>query len=265
MKIFVRANFKNLRTTDNEREPDRPMIEELSNLKIWIIGASRGIGAAIARNLSETGATLFLGSRSADSLKNIADELSEKGNVFAFPGDASDEAQAAKTYDKIKAVFGAPDVVINNAGIGIFKNLVDIDYEEFDRMIAVNLKGVFIACKTALPDMIERRKGIIININSISAKTTFVNSSVYSATKAGALAMSRALREEIRDKGVKIVDIFPGATNTDIWKPELREQYSDRMIKPEDIAETVRKALELSTIDGMMIEEIDVRPQGGDL
>lgn len=241
------------------------MIKKLSNLKIWIIGASRGIGAAIARNLSETGATLFLSSRSSETLKKIADELSGNAKVFAFPVDASDETQVSKTYEKIKAVFGSPDVVINNAGIGIFKNLIDIDYEEFDRMIDVNLKGVFNACKATLPDMIERRKGTIININSISTKTTFVNSSVYSATKAGALAMSRALREEVRDKGIKIVDIFPGATNTDIWKAELREKFSDDMIKPEEIAETVRRALELSTIDGMMVEEISVRPQGGDL
>lgn len=241
------------------------MEKSLENLNIWVTGASRGIGAAIARSLSKTGATLFLSASKKESFNDLLIEFKDKDNVYFFPFDVSSRVQAQNVYAKIEMISGGVDILINNAGIGIFKPMTDMKEKDFDDMIGINLKGPFLCMKAVLPKMIEKKFGAIINVQSISAYTDYVNSSIYGAAKAGAIAMDRSLRNEVRDKGIKVVDISPGATETGIWAPKLREKYGPSMMQPEDVADAVNKAVELCLNDRMMVEEMIVRPQGGDL
>ena len=237
----------------------------LENTTIWITGASRGIGLAIAEKLANENAVLILSSSNPHTIKNIIPKFKDNKNVYFFPFDLADADAVVTVYDKIMATIGKIDILINNAGTARLIPFTDTTLEEFDKMINVNLRGCFLTIKSVLPDMLSRKEGMIININSNAAIKTFKKSSVYSASKAGLLAMSKSLREEVRGEGIKIIDIFPGATATEIWSGEVLEKMGDGMIKPEEIAELVYNVIILNAKSGFITEEILVKPQRGDL
>ena len=238
---------------------------DLSNKKVWITGASRGIGLAIARKLKTTGASLILSSSNNSTIKEIMHEFAEYPKVFFLPFDLTSETEIKRIYEKIDLTLENVDILINNAGIATFKPFTEFTLEEFDKMNAINYRSLFLTMQAVLPEMKNRKNGLIINILSAVVKKVFLNSSIYSATKSAVLAMDAVLREEVRDKGIKIVDVMPGATETDIWDKESREKFSERMMKPEDIAESIMKVIELSQNKRLMAEEIVLRPQWGDL
>ncbi|MFA6571539.1 MAG: SDR family oxidoreductase [Bacteroidota bacterium] len=232
---------------------------------IWITGASKGIGAAIAHRLSDTGATLILSSSSENSFTKLKAEFASNNNIYFFPFNLGDENEAKLCFEKIQNQFGGVDILINNAGVVSFLSLLKTPLEVFNEIMNVNLRGAFLCIQSVLPDMLEKKSGIILNIVSVVAIKTFRNNSIYSASKAGLLAMSRSLREEVRGQGIKVVDILPGATETEAWSEEDREKFHELVMQPDDVAETVYNALLLSQNDRLHLEEIRVRPQKGDL
>ncbi|OGU13851.1 MAG: hypothetical protein A2X61_07385 [Ignavibacteria bacterium GWB2_35_12] len=232
---------------------------------IWITGASRGIGAEIARKLAKTEAILALSARTAQSFKSTKKELAQFKNVFIFPCDVSIHEEVYEVYNKISDNLGNVDILLNNAGVAAFKPFDELTVDDYNSMINTNLFGTFLATKTVLPSMIKRKKGIILNIISVAAKKTFKGSALYSASKAGVLAMSRSMREDLREKGIKVIDIFPGATETELWSEKSRSKYDWRMMKPDNLADIVVDVLQKSMNDNFMIEEVIVRPQLGDL
>ncbi len=240
-------------------------MESLKDKIIWITGASRGIGAAIAEKLSETEAKLILSAKSRDSFKDLIKTLGMKTNVFLFPCDMSKTDEIQRVYEKILLSVGSPDVLINNAGVGVFKPFSELTLEDFDEMMNVNARGVFTAIRQVLPGMKENRNGAIINILSGAVLKAFKNSSAYSASKAALWQMSRCLREEVRGDGIKVIDIFPGATETDIWKEEIRQTRGERMMKPHDVADVIYHAVLQAQSPTAMVEEIHLKPQFGDL
>lgn len=239
--------------------------KSIEGLNIWITGASRGIGKAIAEALGGTGARLILSSRTKNSMKSAVKEFEKFSNVLFFPCDVSDLEQTKSVYQKIQMTAGGIDVLINNAGLAFFAPFTEISIEDFERMNDVNYKGTFITMKQVLPKMIENQYGVIINILSVAVREKFLNSSVYSASKAAVHALDMSLREEVRNHGIKIVEIFPGAVETDIWSEKSREKFKGRMMLPVDVAVVVRDVIEQSLDGRFMIEEITLRPQGGDL
>lgn len=238
---------------------------KFANKIIWITGASRGIGDAIAEKLFDSGATLVLSASSSTSFKKISSKLAEYKNVFLFPFDVSSREEVFNAYGKIKAAVGDPDVLINNAGIAKFKPFADFDIADFERVIDVNFKGYFYCAKAVIGEMLRRKTGLILNISSNAALKVFTGSSIYSASKSAGLMMSRVLREEVRGSGVKVVDVLPGATATEIWNEKALAENRHKMMEAADVAQVVCDAIELSLNDRMMVEEILVRPQGGDL
>jgi 3-oxoacyl-[acyl-carrier protein] reductase len=239
--------------------------ESLKGKTAWITGASRGIGIEIARRLAVGSVKLALSSSSKDSMIPLVTEFSGNNNTFFFPCDLKDSDAISSVYQKINQAIGVPDILINNAGISRFAPMKDLTLEDYDNIMAVNLRGPFLTMKALINGMIERNSGIIININSVSAKKTFTNSTVYAASKAGLLAMTRSLREEVRQYGIKVIDVFPGATDTDIWSLKAREKYSHKMMKPGDVADSIISILELALNERLMPEEIIIRPTWGDL
>jgi 3-oxoacyl-[acyl-carrier protein] reductase len=240
-------------------------VDSLTGKSIWITGASRGIGLAVTRRLVKCSVKLALSSSSQVTLLPLVKEFADNANTLFFPCDLKDPEAITSVYQKIYSAQGGPDILINNAGIAKFAPMKDISLEDFDNIIGVNLRGSFLTMKAVIDGMIERKSGIIININSVSAKKTFSNSTAYSASKAGLLALTRSLREEVRQYGIKIIDIFPGATDTDIWSSKAREKYSHRMMKADDIADSLMSVLELALNERIMPEEITLRPTWGDL
>ncbi|MBM2815502.1 MAG: Dehydrogenase [Ignavibacteria bacterium] len=234
-------------------------------MNIWITGASRGIGAAIAKKLFLPDNKIILSASNEDSFKDIRKTITDDYNIIFKKCDITKPDDITTSYSEIIKQVGNIDVLINNAGVANFKLVNDLSETEFDYMFNVNTKGIFLTIKAVLPEMLRAEKGIIININSVASLKTYTGSSVYSASKAAALAISRTLREEVRQSGIKVIDIFPGAVNTDIWSDNARKKHGDVMLIPEDVAEVVREAIELSKNGRLMLEEIVLRPQNGDL
>jgi short-subunit dehydrogenase len=241
------------------------MKNDIKDKVVWVTGGSRGIGLAIADKFIEAGAQVVISASKKESFKDILPRYSKLDNVLFFPCDISQPAQIHEVSTKIKLAKSKIDILINNAGVAKFKPFQDITEEMFDLMNSVNYKGTFLCTKQVLPDMIDRAEGIIVNILSGAAIKAFENSSVYAASKAAVLAMSRSLRKEVRKKGISVIDILPGATETDIWNPKVRDEKKHLMMQPEDVAEATLSAVLTSLCGRVMIEEVLIRPQGGDL
>ncbi|NLO19019.1 MAG: SDR family oxidoreductase [Ignavibacteria bacterium] len=240
-------------------------INLLKGKVIWISGGSRGIGAAISKKLMEHNPFLFISGTSQDSFKNLDESIKNNPNVFTLPCNVLNEKEIENCVKIILEKQGKIDFLINNAGVLRFNSILDAGVEEFDNQIGVNLKGLFLCIKSVLPSMLEKKSGTIININSVSAIKTYKYNGIYSASKAGALALSRCLREEVRRNGIKVIDIIPGATSTEIWQKEIREKSGSLMMDALDIAEAVAQIVLLSNNKKLMLEEIIIRPQFGDL
>jgi short-subunit dehydrogenase len=237
----------------------------LNGKVVWLTGSSRGIGENIANKLADKGAILVMSARSAALLDNVKKELSSSGIGFIYPCDVSSSNDVNNTYNKILKNIGDVDILINNAGVAAFKSINELSLNDFDIMLGTNLRGAFICIKSVLPAMIKKKQGIILNIISVAATKAFTGSSIYSASKAGLLAMSRSMREDLRSHGIKVIDILPGATETELWSSKSREKYGKRMIKPAELANIIVDILEKSLDNQLMIEEVVIRPQLGDL
>jgi short-subunit dehydrogenase len=232
-------------------------------LHIWITGASRGIGAAVAREVAK-GNRCTLSGRDRDALELVANEFASDA-VNVVPCDVAHHESVLEAHASAVASFGPVDVLINNAGVASFQPFTETSIEEFDRQIATNLRGVFSCCGVVTPSMIDRKSGMIITINSIAARTTFASCSAYGASKAGALALTQVLRTELRQHGVKVCDVLVGATDTDIWDPSMRDQHAHRMLQGRDVAQTVAMLVSTFWNPRLLLEEVLVRPQHGDL
>jgi NADP-dependent 3-hydroxy acid dehydrogenase YdfG len=231
---------------------------------IWITGASSGIGHSLAEAFIQRGDIVVASARRKEKLEELRKEMSSApGSCRVCPCDVGDESQVASVRKTILEEYNRVDFLVNCAGVTYFKDFVNTTAQEFDEAIRTNLRGVFLTTKAVLPGMLERSAGVVMNILSYSAKATYTGSSAYSAAKAGAEAMMNVLRAETRSKGIKIVNIFPGAVLTPIWHAKHQERYGRVMMKPAEIAKVIYDmSLQPSS---MMIEDIIIRPQQGDL
>ncbi|MDP4200521.1 MAG: SDR family oxidoreductase [Bacteroidota bacterium] len=231
----------------------------------WITGASHGIGFACAEALGSEGYQIALSGRNRDALEAAQLALTKRGvSSKAFPCDVQSEARVQETYHMIAAEFGStPHLLLNCAGVSPWTTFTETPLAEFDSVIATNTRGMFLTSREVLPAMYERGSGAIVQLISIAGIKAFKNGAAYVASKFAALGFTNALREEARAHGVRVIAVFPGATETEIWDAEAREQYHDRMMQPEDIAQAIVSALKLPA--RAMMEELVLRPQLGDL
>lgn len=231
---------------------------------VWITGASTGIGRETAKLLSKNDFIVVATARRKSRLVSLVQEIKFAGNeASAFVCDVSSERSVFNTFKRIKERYGKVDVLVNNAGVTFFKSFADSKICDFDYMMDINLRGSFLCIKSVLPQMLRNRKGHIINILSVAVQTTFEDSSLYAASKAGLLAMSDGLRLEVRGYNIKVTNIMPGAVDTPMWDSKTRQRKRNRMMSPEDIATVVFDVVNKPS--KMQIEEIVLRPQKGDL
>jgi short-subunit dehydrogenase len=177
--------------------------------------------------------------------------------------DVQNESSVSKAAKQVLKTHGRIDILINNAGVTYFKNFIDTTTKEFDQIISTNLRGVFLLTKAALPDMLKSGQGLVMNVISYITKEVYKKSAAYTASKAGVEAMMNVLRAEVRRRGINIVNVYPGAVSTSMWKPEHREKYGHQMLTAAQIAEMLYQISIQSK--SLMVEEIVLRPQGGDL
>ncbi|MBK6877258.1 MAG: SDR family oxidoreductase [Ignavibacteria bacterium] len=236
----------------------------MKNKIIWVTGASTGIGKAIVEKFSTEGCTVVITARSKSRLDDIVKEIRLTGReAMAYVCDVSSERSVIHTAKKIQEKYGTIDVLINNAGSTVFKSFLDTETKDYDNVIDTNLKGPFLCMKAVLPQMIRKKTGSIINILSVAANTTFENSSVYSASKAGMQAMASCIRKEVRKHNIKICNIYPGAVETDMWDIKARQQFRNRMMTPADIGDIAFDVY--NKPERLMVEDLVVRPVKGDL
>jgi short-subunit dehydrogenase len=231
---------------------------------VWITGASTGIGRETAKLFSKNDFIVVATARRKSRLVSLVQEIKFAGNeASAFVCDVSSERSVFNTFKRIKERYGKVDVLVNNAGVTFFKSFADSKIYDFDYMMNINLRGSFLCIKSVLPQMLKNRKGHIINILSVAVQTTLENSSLYSASKAGLLALSDGLRLEVRGYNIKVTNIMPGAVDTPMWDSRTRQKKRNRMMAPEDIAAVVFDIV--NKPNKMQIEEVVLRPQKGDL
>mgnify|MGYP000433432488 FL=1 len=226
---------------------------------IWITGGRSGIGRSMAAAFAREGATVYITGRDAEGLRRTASEI--EGTVRALPCNVSDAGEVEAAARGILGETGQIDVLVNNAGSTVFNAFTETSVEDFDRLMATNLRGPFLTSRAVLDGMLKRGSGCIVMINSMAALQVFPNSSVYAATKGGLKMMTDCLRGEVRASGVRVISIFPGATDTPIWPDKVREKHGHRMMSSDEVAASVLHAC--AATPQVMIEEIVMQPIGG--
>lgn len=231
---------------------------------VWVTGASVGIGRAIAEIFATSGHMVICSARRKAKLDSVVSNIRKNGcNAEAIVCDIAKEADVKRTVKKILKDHGRIDALINNAGVTEFKSFADSTVKDFDNIMSVNLRGSFLCMKEVLPGMLKRKDGQIINILSVAAITTFENSSLYAASKAGLKAMSEGLRKEVRGNNIKVINIMPGATATDMWDKDFLKKNFNRMMTSEDIGWLTLDVF--NQPKALVTEDIVVRPIKGDV
>jgi len=192
-------------------------MEHLRNKSVLITGASRGIGAAVARTLAAHGAWVALAARDRSALEEVASELeADGGRALVVPCDVSDYASVRTAVEQAVEAFGGLDVLVNNAGlIDPIARITDSDPDAWSRVIDVNLKGVYYALQSALPHLIARR-GTAIQMSSGAATSALEAWSHYCASKAAVLSLTRCAHREVSALGVRVVGLSPGTVATEM-------------------------------------------------
>ncbi|EAR51706.1 oxidoreductase, short chain dehydrogenase/reductase family protein [Oceanicola granulosus HTCC2516] len=223
-------------------------MSRLAGQHALVTGAGAGIGAAVAERLAAEGAAVSVMDLDADAAERVARAIREAGGTAAgVAGDVSDEADMDRAFEAAEAAHGAITCLVNNAGIVQQARLEDMSVADFDRMIAVHLRGTFLGCRRALGPMLEAGRGTIINMASQLGQIGGVELTHYSAAKAGIIGLTKALAREVSDRGVRVNAVAPGPINTDLvralsdeWRAaKAAELPLGRFGEPEDVAATV--------------------------
>jgi NAD(P)-dependent dehydrogenase (short-subunit alcohol dehydrogenase family) len=233
----------------------------LQNHVALITGATRGIGLAIARALAAEGCNLILTGRDEKALNKVSRELaSAKIKVLAQACDVRDPQSIEHLFPAIRQKFKRLDILVNNAGIAHPNFTVDkLPLTLWRDVIDTNLTGMFLITQAALPLM--KLGGTIVNNLSIVANRVFAGSAGYVASKHGALGLTNTLREELRPKGIRVIALMPGATDTEIWNTFWAEAPRKKMISPATIAEAVVHAIRLPP--NATVEILEILPTAG--
>jgi NAD(P)-dependent dehydrogenase (short-subunit alcohol dehydrogenase family) len=235
----------------------------LSGRLALITGANRGIGLAIARALAREGCNLIITGRDERALVKARTEL-EKLNVqvLAQSCDVRSPDSVDYLFALVRGLHKPLDILINNAGIGQPNRTVgELPYPIWMEVIDTNLNGLFLMTQAALAVM--KRGGTIVNNLSIAAERVFPGSAAYNASKHGALGFTNTLREELRPKGIRVIALMPGATDTAIWDTLWPKAPRRKMMSAETVARTVVDALRLP--ESTTVEKIVVMPSSGTL
>jgi 3-oxoacyl-[acyl-carrier protein] reductase len=233
---------------------------ELAGTAAVVTGATEGIGRAIAFALGRAGARVAICARTAARVDATVRELAGAGVEAAGTAcDVSDPAAVAAFAAFVRGRFGAPRVVVNNAGIGRFQPLEDLSLEDWDRVLAVNVRSLYLVTRAFLGGMKAAGGGTIVNIASLAGKNGVEGGTAYCASKHAVLGFSKALMLEVRKHNVRVVAVCPGSVDTAFAGRDARPRPNrDRVLAPDDVAHAVLAAL--TAPDRAMLSELDIRP-----
>jgi NADP-dependent 3-hydroxy acid dehydrogenase YdfG len=216
----------------------------LTGKSALVTGGGSGIGLESARALLGEGANVAIAGRDADKLRRAAANLNGGDRVLTHAADVSDKTQVAALMDAVNRRFGRIDILINNAGANVKNRAIkDLDLETWDQQIAVNLDSAFYCTFAVLPQMRDRKDGLIVNISSVSGKRASpLGGAAYSAAKFGMAALGICLGVEEKDNGIRVTNIFPGEVDTPILvnRPvPVTAEHRAKILQPADVAAAV--------------------------
>ena len=220
-----------------------------------VTGSTKGIGRAIAEHLLEAGASVVVNARSAADVQAVAERLGDR--ALGIVADVGDASQCQRLVDETVDHFGQLDVLVNNAGFGIFKPISEMSVEEWKSQIDVNLGGVFYCSKAALPHLSATGDGFIVTIASLASRNPFAGGTGYNASKFGVLGLSEAMMLDVRYDDVRVCTVMPGSVDTHF---NGREQVSERTwrLHVDDCAVAVLQVL--SYAKEAHVSRIEMRP-----
>ena len=237
---------------------------DLTGKTVVVTGAGRGIGRAIAIDLGKRGAHVFCAARTAEQIESAANEIiSNGGNATPIVCDLTDEQSICEMFAHISSKFDRLDILINNAGIGIYGPIAEFSTDDFDKVLSVNLRGTFICSREAMKLMIPAQSGYIINISSVVGFRGYVNQGAYTAAKHGVVGLTKALAIEAQEKGIRISVVLPGGVDTEMVAQARPDLDRSILIQPDDIAHTVAYLLSLSStcaVDQIYIRRRNSQP-----
>jgi NADP-dependent 3-hydroxy acid dehydrogenase YdfG len=238
------------------------MSQKLAETVCMITGASAGIGRASALALAREGASLVLVARRKSRLDELVELVhSVGGQAIAVVGDVREEETALRAMQGAKEHFGALHILLNNAGMGNYKPLIETSAEEYDELIDTNMRSTFLFTRHAVPLMTAQRSGAILMLSSMAGKYGFAGEAIYCASKFAQVGFAQALDKELRPYGIKVGVICPGGVKTEfaLGKGRTAEGVAQSgMLDPEDVAEAVLLAC-TQPAHGRIIE-IQMRP-----
>lgn len=234
----------------------------MNNLKdkaILITGASRGIGKALALALAARGARLALVARNASELELVQQEAKALGaSCISIAGSVADEAVAEQAVQEMLAAYGKIDAVVNNAGYGLMQPFETITAQEWDDLYDTNVKGTFLFCKAAAPQLKTQKHGHIVVIASDVAKRTFPTGSLYCSSKYAQHAFADAIRKELRPYHVKVSTVYSGLVDSYFHAEPQGDNAHDWWLKNEDMANAIIYILEQPP--HVVVDELMIHP-----
>ena len=213
-----------------------------------VTGAGSGIGRAIAEKLAKDGEQVAVNDLNSETADEVVIRIKESGGrAAAAPGDVSDAEAVEQIMAAVREAYGSPEILVNNAGFLQQKRFVDLAVEDFDRMIAVHLRGTFLCTRAVLPEMLSRGGGIVVNVASQLGQIGGIELCHYSAAKAGIIGLTKSLAREVSAQGVRVNAVAPGPINTELilglseeWqRAKAAELPLGRFGEPAEVAETV--------------------------
>lgn len=236
----------------------------MKNKLLVITGGSKGIGRSIILKFAKMNFDIITCSRNLDDLSKLKEDVNKESKTVSvnfIQSDLSKEKECQNFIDYVKSFKRNLDLLVNNVGIFSPGKIYNEDEGVLQRMINTNLYSNYHISRGLIPSMLSRKKGHIFNICSIASKIAYSNGGSYCVSKFALYGMSLCLREELKDKGIKVTSVLPGATLTSSW--DGSEFDKNRFVQPNDIAESIFSIYNMSS--GSTVEEIIIRPQLGDI
>ncbi|MFB6285756.1 MAG: SDR family oxidoreductase [Candidatus Bipolaricaulia bacterium] len=225
-----------------------------------VTGASTGVGLEVARQFAQGGSDIVLAARTADDLQTAQAEIENVGvDGLSVPTDVSDREQCFALIEQTTERFGRIDVLVNNAGIGLYKPVEDVVPEDLDKALSVNFRGAMYCAQAAYHQMREQGSGHIINVASIAGKTGLPGESAYNASKFAMVGFGQSLKKEAIHHGVRVDNLCPGGIDTPFWDKVPNQPDTSNFLTADDVAGLV--VYVASTSERMVFDDITVNPK----
>lgn len=236
------------------------LMQKTKDMIALVTGAGSGIGRAIALKLAKMGMNIALCGRREEKLWETAEKTGRPEDMVVIAGDLTDEAHLACCIAITKARFGGLDVLVNNAGLALNRPFEETSTDEFDRIMAINVRTPFLLTREALPLLKQSDRATVINIGSVVSYSGYADQAAYSASKHALLGMTKSLAREVWQDGVRVHLIAPGGVDTDMVRIARPDLNTDGMIQAQEVAEAA--AYLISHHGNAVIDEIRLHRAG---